>query len=94
VAPGAYVDPSGPNQHSMTMAIAHRHCGEGAEQRKSDIYGELLPLVNDGLVEWLDQPRLVSRRCALADPVLVSLNDRRSQRRGPSRHAAPDAGDP
>ena len=43
----------------------HRVRYELAEKRKSDIYGELLPLLNSGRVELLDQPRLISQLCAL-----------------------------
>ncbi len=36
-----------------------------AEKAKSEIYGELLPLVNSGRAELLDAPRLVSQLCGL-----------------------------
>jgi hypothetical protein len=45
-----------------------RVCGiayEVADKPKSDIYGALLPLLNSGRAELLDQPRLVSQLCAL-----------------------------
>ncbi|HEV2547016.1 MAG TPA: hypothetical protein VGU20_06755, partial [Stellaceae bacterium] len=38
---------------------------EVAEQPKSDMYRDLLPLLNSGQVELLDLPRLVSQLCAL-----------------------------
>jgi hypothetical protein len=38
---------------------------EAAEKTKSQIYGELLPLLNSGRVDLLDNPRLVSQLCAL-----------------------------
>jgi hypothetical protein len=44
---------------------AHGIRYELAEQRKSDIYAEVLPLVNSGRVELLDLPRLISQLCAL-----------------------------
>lgn len=36
-----------------------------AEAAKSDLYRDLLPLVNSGQVELLDQPRLIAQLCAL-----------------------------
>jgi hypothetical protein len=36
-----------------------------AEHAKSDLYRELLPLVNSGAVELLDHPRLIAQLCAL-----------------------------
>jgi len=38
---------------------------EPAEKTKSEIYGELLPLVNSDRVELLDNPRLVGQLCGL-----------------------------
>jgi hypothetical protein len=118
----AFVDPSGGNSDSMTMAIAHRgehdrvtldavrerrppfspddvvlefvsllksynictvrgdrYAGEWprerfrvhgityevAEQSKSDLYRDLLPILNSGRAELLDVPRLASQLCGL-----------------------------
>ena len=36
-----------------------------AEHTKSDLYRELLPLVNSGTVELLDRPRLIAQLCSL-----------------------------
>jgi hypothetical protein len=36
-----------------------------AEHSKSDIYRELLPAINGGMVELLDHPRLIAQLCAL-----------------------------
>jgi hypothetical protein len=38
---------------------------ELAEKRKSDIYQAWLPLLNSGIVELLDEPRLVAQTCQL-----------------------------
>ena len=36
-----------------------------ADEPKSDLYREFLPLLNSGQVELLDQPRLISQLCGL-----------------------------
>ena len=49
-------------------AAEFRKCGIGyvqAEKPKSDLYKELLPLINSRRVELLDQPRLVAQLCGL-----------------------------
>lgn len=38
---------------------------EPAEKTKSELYGEMLPLLNSGSVELLDHPRLVAQLCSL-----------------------------
>jgi hypothetical protein len=38
---------------------------EPAEQAKSDLYRELLPILNSGRAELLDHPRLVAQLCTL-----------------------------
>jgi hypothetical protein len=43
----------------------HNVTYRAAERPKSDIYREFLPLLNGGLVELLDHPRLISQLCAL-----------------------------
>ena len=45
-----------------------RECGisyEPADKAKSDLYRELLPLVNNGQLELLDHPRLIAQLCSL-----------------------------
>ena len=44
---------------------AHGMTYEQSERPKSQIYGELLPLLNSGRVELLDHPRLVAQLCDL-----------------------------
>src|SRR5208337_4328002 len=47
---------------------AFRKCGityEPSEKTKSQIYVELLPLLNAGRVELLDHPRLIAQLCSL-----------------------------
>jgi hypothetical protein len=44
---------------------AHGISYEPAEQTKSDLYRDLLPLLNSGRVELLDHPRLVAQLCQL-----------------------------
>jgi hypothetical protein len=36
-----------------------------AEKSKSDLYGDLLPLLNSGMIDLLDHPRAVAQLCAL-----------------------------
>jgi hypothetical protein len=38
---------------------------EAADKSKSDLYGELLPLLNSGRVELLDHKRLIAQLCTL-----------------------------
>jgi hypothetical protein len=38
---------------------------EPAEKTRSELYGELLPLLNSGSVELLDHPRLIAQLCDL-----------------------------
>ena len=44
---------------------AHGITYKPSERPKSQIYGELLPLLNSGRVELLDHPRLVAQLCDL-----------------------------
>ncbi len=48
---------------------------EAAEQPKSDLYRELLPLLNSGQVELLDHPRLVTQVVRLERKVASGGND-------------------
>jgi hypothetical protein len=50
-----------PREAFRKLGIAY----EPSERTKSEIYGELLPLLNAGRVELLDHARLVSQLCAL-----------------------------
>jgi hypothetical protein len=45
--------------------IEHNISYIAAEHPKSDIYREFLPLLNGGMVELLDHPRLISQLCSL-----------------------------
>ena len=38
---------------------------EAAEQSKSDIYRDFLPLLNTGIVDLLDHPRMINQLCSL-----------------------------
>jgi len=57
---------------------------ELAEKPKSDIYRDLLPLVNSGKVELLDHPRLVGQLCGLERRTARSGKD--SIDHGPGAH--------
>jgi len=57
---------------------------ELAEQPKSDIYRDLLPLVNSGKVKLLDHPRLVAQLCGLERRTARSGKD--SIDHGPGAH--------
>jgi hypothetical protein len=57
---------------------------ELAENPKSDIYRDLLPLVNSGKVELLDHPRLVAQLCGLERRTARSGKD--SIDHGPGAH--------
>jgi hypothetical protein len=51
----------GPRERFRVHGITY----EVAEQSKSDLYRDLLPILNSGRAEMLDAPRLVSQLCGL-----------------------------
>jgi hypothetical protein len=63
---------------------AHGITYEVSDQPKSQIYGELLPLLNSGRLELLDHPKLVSQLCSLERRTARSGRD--SIDHGPNGH--------